>query len=79
MNGEGWLNYKEAADLVGLSEYTLRRFVSEGKIQAKRVGMKRRFVSIQLEYRTNVRDSGNFNTMKHSCSWEGKAPAGCRA
>jgi len=36
-------------------------------------------VSVQLEYRTNVRDSGNFNSMKHSCSWEGKAPAGCRA
>ena len=35
-------------------------------------------VPVQLEYRTNVRDSGNFNTMKHSSQWEEKAPVGCR-
>ncbi len=30
-------------------------------------------------YRTNVRDSGNFKTMKHSSSWEGRTPDGCHA
>lgn len=43
MNGLGWLDYKEAATLVGLSEYTIRRYVSQGRIPSKRVGMKRRF------------------------------------
>jgi hypothetical protein len=36
-------------------------------------------VSIQLEYRTNVRDSGDFKTVKHSSQWEEMTPAGCRA
>jgi hypothetical protein len=39
----------------------------------------RLFVSIQLEYRTNVKYSGGFKTVKHSSPWEGIAPAGCRA
>jgi hypothetical protein len=37
------------------------------------------FVSVQLEYRTNVGDSGNLNSMKDSVSWEGRAPSGCHA
>jgi len=41
--------------------------------------IQKKTVSIQLEYRTNVKDSGNFNSMKHSSSWEGRAPAGCHA
>jgi PAS domain S-box-containing protein len=46
-----------------------------GEIQRK----DKNGVSIQLEYRTNVRYSGVFKTMKHSSPWEGIAPAGCRA
>jgi excisionase family DNA binding protein len=45
MTGAGLLDYKEAATFTGLSEYTLRRFVSQHKIPSKVVGLKRRFFS----------------------------------
>src|SRR5208283_5328797 len=43
----------------------------------KRSKNRKRTVSIQLEYRTNVRYSGDFKTMKHSSQWEEMTPAGC--
>ena len=35
-------------------------------------------VTIQPEYRTNVKYSGDFKTMKHSSQWEEMMPADCR-
>ena len=34
------LDYREAADFIGLSEYTLRRYVSMGKIAHVKLGSK---------------------------------------
>ena len=45
MTGAGLLDYREAAHFLGLSEFTLRRFVSQGRIKSKVVGLKRRFFS----------------------------------
>lgn len=36
-----WLNFKDAAAYIGLGERTLRRYVSEGKCPAARVGGER--------------------------------------
>ena len=45
MTGAGFIDYKEAAAFTGLSQYTLRRLVSQHKIPSKVVGFKRRFFS----------------------------------
>ena len=37
------MSYREAAAFLGLSEFTLRRYVSQRRIPSKRVGMKKRF------------------------------------
>ena len=47
MKGAGYINYREAADFLGLSEFTIRRYVSQGRIPSKRVGMKKRFFDKQ--------------------------------
>ena len=37
------MSIHEAAAFLGLSELTLRRYVSQSKLPSKRVGLKRRF------------------------------------
>ena len=43
MNGLGMLDYSEASQLTGLSESSLRRYVSRGLIPFKKVGKRRVF------------------------------------
>ncbi len=48
--GEGLLNSKEAADLLGITEEEVRRFVSQGKIPAYKIGGEfLRFKKAQVE------------------------------
>jgi excisionase family DNA binding protein len=69
MNGFGMLDYAEAARLTGLSESSLRRYVSHRQIPFRKVGKRRVFfLREEIEawiLRNTVGDHGNEMHMPH--------------
>lgn len=51
----GLIDYKEAADFIGLAEFTLRRYVSEKKIPYYKIGSRVFFKPEELEAWINSR------------------------